>query len=89
VDYWMLMVMVCNGNGMCLICIMSARCFEKHGLMTIRCPPVQELLSAQLRPTRECLDALEGRWWKKRWSGDRANSALLHAVRALQVRWTV
>ncbi|BDA47154.1 probable PHD finger protein MALE MEIOCYTE DEATH 1 [Coccomyxa sp. Obi] len=61
---------------------------------TDRDPPPevpQELLTAELRPSPILLEPLEGRWWKKRWSGDRAKSALAAALSALQKRrglWT-
>lgn len=45
----------------------------------------QALLAAELQPRREALEPLEGRWWKKRWSGDRAKSALAAAIASLQV----
>ncbi|CAL8471780.1 g11322 [Coccomyxa elongata] len=51
----------------------------------------QGLLAAELRPSPILLEPLEGRWWKKRWSGDRAQSALAAALSALQKRrglWT-
>ena len=50
----------------------------------------QAVLASDLQPSQHTLEPLEGRWWKKRWSGDRAKSALAAAVAALQVHlWTV
>ena len=46
---------------------------------------VQAVLAADLQPSEGVLEPLDGRWWKKRWSGDRAKSALAAAVAALQV----
>jgi hypothetical protein len=50
----------------------------------------QAVLASDLQPSQHALEPLEGRWWKKRWSGDRAKSALAAAVAALQVHlWTI
>ncbi|EIE21728.1 hypothetical protein COCSUDRAFT_47922 [Coccomyxa subellipsoidea C-169] len=56
----------------------------------LNAPPLSEVpqavLAADLQPSEGVLEPLDGRWWKKRWSGDRAKSALAAAVAALQKR---
>ena len=49
-------------------------------------PDVQELLAGQLTAARgHALPQLEGRWWKKRWSGERARAVLKLSLEVLQV----
>lgn len=46
---------------------------------------MQSKLAAELDASRGGLEVLSGRWWRKRWSRDKAESAMDHLLKLLEV----
>lgn len=47
---------------------------------------MQAELAAELEGGKGSLEVLGGRWWRKRWSRQKAEAAMSHLLRLLEVR---
>ena len=49
-------------------------------------PVLQDKLALELEPSQGGLQPLTGRWWRKRWSKDKATGAMDQLLKLLEVR---